>query len=94
MNWFLVYRFAYFGIAIYMVSLLAAGILEALYESAFKKFAPQSFIKRLLAADNKIDQSVMKISDKYVYLTEYKGIIIGLLIVFVYFAGTYLLLHR
>lgn len=94
MNLLFGFQYAYLGLAIYIGALIAAGLVELIYESVVKKHAPKSITKRLFMVDNKIDQSIIKLSDKHVFLTEYKGIIIGLAIIAVYFVGTYLLLHR
>ncbi len=94
MNWLLNFPYARLGSIILIGSFFLAAILESLYEKLIKQRLDRSLSSRILSVDNKIDKSIVQISNKHVYLTEWKGFVFALSLAIIYFSLAYLLFHR
>lgn len=94
MDWLLNFHYARLGAIILIGSYITAGIFELFYEVVIKKYLRKNLLNRILIIDNKIDKSLIKISNEHVYLNEYKGLIFALFLAVAYFTFTYLLFHR
>jgi hypothetical protein len=94
MNWLLDYPFARLGTIIVLGAYFLSGIFEVLYEGLVKKRLPRNLSKRIVLMDSKIDTRMISLSNKYVYLSDFNGIALALVLMTTYFVLSYILFHR
>ncbi|QQS19898.1 hypothetical protein IPL85_00325 [Candidatus Saccharibacteria bacterium] len=93
MNLLLNFPYARLGTIVLLGSYFTAGILELLFEMIVKKRLSKNLFVRIVSVDNKIDKSIIKISNEQVYLTEYRGFVFAICLTAAYFTIAYILFH-
>lgn len=85
------------GIAVWLVwlfSTILAIIPEFIYESLGDTRPARPLVKRLLKIDSAVDRTSGRLAARHLSLTNFKGFIIGFVLLASYFAVSLLLLHK
>ena len=91
MNLLLDFPYARLGSIVLISSYIVSGILETIYEKILKRKISKNYLRRLILIDINIDKSLIKFSYQHIYLNQYMGFSIALMLAVSYFTITYLL---